>query len=172
MTGKRKRSTAAPASVIRRLPCLAARRICRAPAAWHTAPGLGRPKPESSKDDLAGSGANAQHEDVRAWNTPCCLQASSTLFQIANTASPWIPRCRSPNCPLRVRCIKLDASDRGRSIAELLEAEHYGDALLDGSVVLLNEVVEVFRRAQLRVGRQKTICFQLAHSAVRRSVAV
>jgi len=67
---------------------------------------------------------------------------------------------------------QLDASDRRRSIAELLEAEHHGDALLDVSVVLLDEVVEVFRRAQLRVGRQKTVCFQIAHSAMRRSVAI
>ena len=66
---------------------------------------------------------------------------------------------------------QLDAGDRGRSIAELLEAEHHGDALLD-AVVLLNEVVEVFRRAQLRVGRQRTVGFQFAHRAVRRSVAV
>ena len=66
---------------------------------------------------------------------------------------------------------QLDASDRGRSIAELLEAEHHGDALLDASVVLLNEIVEIFRRAQLRVGRQRTVGFQFAHRAVRRSVA-
>jgi hypothetical protein len=39
-------------------------------------------------------------------------------------------------------------------------------------VVLFNEVVEVFRRAQLRVGRQGTVGFQFAHRAVRRSVAV
>ena len=67
---------------------------------------------------------------------------------------------------------QLDAGDRGRSIAELLEAEHHSDALLDASVVLLNEVVEVFRRAQLCVGRQRTVGFQLAHRAVRRGVAV
>jgi hypothetical protein len=67
---------------------------------------------------------------------------------------------------------QLDAGDRGRRIAELLEAEHHGDALLDASMVLLNEVVEVFRRAQLRVRRQRTVGFRLAHRAVRRSIAV
>ena len=77
-----------------------------------------------------------------------------------------------PELPFADAVHQLDAGDRGRSIAELLEAEHHGDALLDVSVVLLNEVVEVFRRAQLRVGRQKSVGFQLAHRTVRRSVAV
>src|SRR5258708_6491324 len=39
-------------------------------------------------------------------------------------------------------------------------------------MVLLNQVVQVLRRAQLRVRGQKAIGFQLAHRAVRCSVAV
>jgi hypothetical protein len=65
-----------------------------------------------------------------------------------------------PKLPFADAMHQLNAGDRGHSTAELLEAEHHGDALLDPSAVLLNEVVEVFRRAQLRVGRQKTLGFQ------------
>ena len=59
-----------------------------------------------------------------------------------------------PELPFADAVHQLDAGDRSRSIAEPLEADHHGDALLDASVVLLNEVVEVFRRAQLCFGRQ------------------
>src|SRR6516225_10269439 len=76
-----------------------------------------------------------------------------------------------PELPFADAVHQLDAGDRGRSIAEPLEADHHGDALLDASVVLLNEVVEVFRRAQLCVGRQKSVGFQFAHRAMRRGVA-
>ena len=54
-----------------------------------------------------------------------------------------------PELPFADAVHRLDAGDGGRSIAELLEAEHHSDALLDASVVLLNEVVEIFRRADL-----------------------
>jgi hypothetical protein len=36
-----------------------------------------------------------------------------------------------PELPFADVVHQLDASDRGRSIAELLEAEHYGDTLLE-----------------------------------------
>ena len=72
-----------------------------------------------------------------------------------------------PELPFVDAVHQLDAGDRGRSIAELLEAEHHGDALLDASVVLLNDVVEVFRRAQLRVGRQRTVGNALAAATSR-----
>jgi hypothetical protein len=36
---------------------------------------------------------------------------------------------------------QLDASDRDRRMAELLEAEHYSDTLLDAPVILLNQVI-------------------------------
>jgi len=55
---------------------------------------------------------------------------------------------------------------------KLLEAEHHSDALLDAPMVLLNQVIQVFRRALLRVRRQQAVGLQLAHRAVRRGVAV
>jgi hypothetical protein len=42
---------------------------------------------------------------------------------------------------------QLDAGDRERRIFEPLEAQHHSDALLHAPVVLLNQVVQVFRRA-------------------------
>jgi hypothetical protein len=67
---------------------------------------------------------------------------------------------------------QLDASDRDRRITELLEAKHHSDTLFDAPVVLLNQVIQVFRRALLRVYRQHAIDLQLAYRAVGRSVAI
>src|SRR6266481_798880 len=67
---------------------------------------------------------------------------------------------------------QLDAGDRDRRIPEPLEAEHHRDAPLHAPMVLLNQVVQVLRRAQLRVRGQRAIGFQLAHRTVRCSVAV
>jgi hypothetical protein len=39
----------------------------------------------------------------------------------------------------------MPASDR--RVMKLLEAEHHSDALLDTPMVLLNQVIQVFRRA-------------------------
>jgi hypothetical protein len=40
---------------------------------------------------------------------------------------------------------QLNASDRDRRVAELLEPQHHSNALLDAAVALLNQVIEVFR---------------------------
>jgi hypothetical protein len=40
---------------------------------------------------------------------------------------------------------QLDAGDRDRGIRKPFEAEHHGDALLHAPMVLLNQVVQVFR---------------------------
>jgi hypothetical protein len=64
---------------------------------------------------------------------------------------------------------QLKASYRDRRVAELLEPHHHSNALLDAAVVLLNQVIEIFRRPQLGLRRQRTIGVQLArphpHSA-------
>ena len=67
---------------------------------------------------------------------------------------------------------QLDAGDRDRRIPESLEAQHHGEALLHAPMVLLYQVIQVFRRAQLRVRGERAIAFQLAHRTVRCSVAV
>ena len=67
---------------------------------------------------------------------------------------------------------QLDAGDRDRRIPESLEAEHHSDALLHAPMVLLYLVVQVFRRAQFRVRRERAIDLQLTHRTVRCSVAV
>jgi len=67
---------------------------------------------------------------------------------------------------------QLDAGDHNGRIPEPLEAEHHSDALLHAPMILLNQVVQVLRRAQLCVGRQRAIGFQLAHRTVRCGVAV
>jgi hypothetical protein len=57
-------------------------------------------------------------------------------------------------------------------IAELLEPQHRSDTLLDAAMVLLNQIIEIFRRPQLGLRRQRTIGLQLVHCSVRRGVAV
>ena len=67
---------------------------------------------------------------------------------------------------------QFDAGDRDHRVAESLEPQHYSNALLDAAVVLLNQVIEVFRRTQFGVPRQRTVGFQLTHRTVRCSVPV
>jgi hypothetical protein len=47
--------------------------------------------------------------------------------------------------PLTDAVHQLNASDRDRRVAELLEPQHHSNALLDAAVALLNQVIEVFR---------------------------
>ena len=67
---------------------------------------------------------------------------------------------------------QLDAGDRDHRICEPLEAEHHSDALLHPAMVLLYQVVQVFRRAQRRIRRERAIGFQFAHRTVGCGVAV
>jgi len=67
---------------------------------------------------------------------------------------------------------QLDAGDRDRRICEPLEAEHHSDALLHAPMVLLYLVIQIFRRAQLRVRSERAIGFQFAHRTVGCGVAV
>jgi hypothetical protein len=81
------------------------------------------------------------------------------------------PRRPNPNWPFRMRCSNSDAGDRDRRIPKCLEAEHHSNALLHTPMVLLDQVVQVFRRAQLRICGQRVIGFQLTHRSVRCGVA-
>ena len=54
---------------------------------------------------------------------------------------------------------QLDAGDRDRRISESLEAWNHSNALLHAPMVLLNQVVQLLRRAQLRVRRDKPSSF-------------
>ena len=52
---------------------------------------------------------------------------------------------------------QLNAGDRDRRIPENLETEHHSNALLHTPMVLLNQVVHVLRRAELRVRGQQAL---------------
>jgi len=58
------------------------------------------------------------------------------------------------------------------AVAQALEAQHHCNALFHAPVVLLDQIAQVLRRPQLRVGGQQANGFQLAHPAMRRSIAV
>src|SRR6267378_2406452 len=59
-------------------------------------------------------------------------------------------------------------ANRDRRIPKFFEAEHHSNALLYTAMVPLDQVVQVFRRAQLRVRGQPAIGFQLTHRTVPR----
>src|ERR1700747_2937326 len=54
---------------------------------------------------------------------------------------------------------QLDAGDGDRWIAEPLEAEHHSNALLHAPMVLLDQIIHIFRRAQLHFRRERAIGF-------------
>jgi hypothetical protein len=95
-----------------------------------------------------GSGAKRQHEHAcleRAVSSLCpehctpncgCVSASNT-------------QAAQPELPLADAVHQLDTGDRDRRVTELLEAEHPSDTLLDTPMVLLNQIIQVFRRALL-----------------------
>ena len=58
------------------------------------------------------------------------------------------------------------------AVAQALEAQHHCNALFHAPVVLLDQIFQVLRRPQLHVGGQQAIGIQLAHRAMRRSIAV
>jgi hypothetical protein len=67
---------------------------------------------------------------------------------------------------------QLDALNRGRGAPEPFETEHHIRSGFDVAMVLLDHVVQIFRRPDLRVFRQQAIGLHLAHRAVRGSIAV
>jgi hypothetical protein len=81
-----------------------------------------------------------------------CLQAPSIKFQIPGAAPPE-HRGALIELSLADAVHQLNASDRDRRVAELLEPEHHSDALLDTTAVPLNQVTGIFRRLQFRLSR-------------------
>jgi len=97
------------------------------------------------------------------------VQIGSTDMRVPDASynsQAWscVPDCRrswaliaetsQAELPLADTVHQLDAGDRSHRIPELLEAKHHSDALLHAPMVLLNQVVQIFRRTQLRVHRQ------------------
>ena len=67
---------------------------------------------------------------------------------------------------------QFDTGDRNRRGREALEAQHRGNSLFHAPMVLLDQIVQVLRRPELRLGGQQAIGFQLTHRTVRRGIAV
>lgn len=61
---------------------------------------------------------------------------------------------------------QLNASERDRGVPEQFEAEHDIGPGLDVAMILLDQVVEIFRAPDLRVLRQQAIRLHLPHSTV------
>ena len=67
---------------------------------------------------------------------------------------------------------QLNAGNDNGGIPEPFEAKHNVDPRLDVPMVLLDQIVQIFRGSNLRVAGQQAINLHLAHRAVGRRVAV
>jgi len=67
---------------------------------------------------------------------------------------------------------QFDAGDRSGCIAKAFEAEHCIDPGRDVAMVLLDQVVQILRRSQSRLLRQRLVSLHFAHCAVGRRVTV
>lgn len=67
---------------------------------------------------------------------------------------------------------QLNACKGDRSVPEPVEAEHDVGPQLDVTMVLPDQVVEIFRGSDFRVLRQHTVALHLPHSTVRGSIAI
>jgi hypothetical protein len=67
---------------------------------------------------------------------------------------------------------QFDAGDRSGCISEAFEAEHCIDPGLDVAMILLDQVVQILRRSQSRLLRQRLVSLHFAHCAMRRRVTV
>jgi hypothetical protein len=61
---------------------------------------------------------------------------------------------------------QLNARKGGRRVPETFEAEHRVRSGLGVAMVLLDQVIDIFRASNLRVSRQQTLGLHLAHGAM------
>src|ERR1700733_5154240 len=100
-----------------------------------------------------GSGANAR-------NTGMCVEygalPSGSEDRVPDFGRSSALSSGTPHTKLSLTDAmhKVNAGDRDRRIAKLLEPLHRSDTLLDTAMVLLNQVIEILRRPQLGLRRQ------------------
>ena len=104
-------------------------------------------------EDLNGSGANARNAGmcVEYGALPSGSEDRVPDFGRSSALSSETPHTK---LSLTDAMHKLNAGDRDRRIAKLLEPLHRSDTLLDTAMVLLNQVIEILRRPQLGLRRQ------------------
>ena len=106
-----------------------------------------------------GSGANSRDEQERF--PFAAVETSSPKHRVPDLRrSPALnAQTSSPNCPFRMRCINSMPAIVIAAFLKFFKAEHHSNALLYTPMVLLDQVVQVFRRAQLGVRGQPAIGF-------------
>jgi hypothetical protein len=67
---------------------------------------------------------------------------------------------------------QFDAGDGDRRGSEPLQAEHWSQPRFHAAMVLLDQVVQIFRRAHLRALGYLAVSHHLAHRSVGRCIAV
>jgi transposase-like protein len=93
-----------------------------------------------------GCGANLPPRSKAPY---CGMQTSRPKHRVPDCrrSSALNAQTPQPELSLADPMHQLDAGDRERRILEPLEAEHHSNALLHAPMVLLNQVVQVFRRS-------------------------
>jgi hypothetical protein len=83
-------------------------------------------------------------------DTSCCaVPISSNQYRVPDSRHGLALKAQTRKCELALAdsVHQLDAGDRDRSVRKPLEADHHSDALLHAPMVLLNQIVQVFRRS-------------------------
>src|SRR5271166_1690284 len=126
---------------------------------------------KTDRRDAIGCGANCRWTRGEAL-TAACLSCCKHSIPNGRRASVFEAQAPEVELALMDPAQQLDAADGDRRGPEPLETEHRTKPQLDPTVILLDQVVQVFRRAQLGVLGQRAISLHLAHRAMRRRVTV
>jgi hypothetical protein len=98
-------------------------------------------------------------------NAPRCRQVPKYCVPDSGRSSALNTETQQAEPSFTDAVYQFNTGDRDNCAAEPLESKHHSNAMLDASMVLFNQVIEVSRRPQPRLRRQGTIRFQLAHRA-------
>jgi hypothetical protein len=119
---------------------------------------------------MAGSGANSELSQIR-WvllgglesGSDYAARAACQIFGIVAVGSPslliW-------NCFFLISSARFDATDHHRCRPETLQSQHRAQPLFDSSMVLFDDVVEVFACPYRHALRQLPITLQVRHRPV------
>jgi len=98
----------------------------------------------------SGCGANLRHTATRFG---CTSLPSGSEYCVSDSGRSSALNTQTPQAELSFADAvhQFNAGDRDHCIAELLEPKHHSNALLDASMILFNQVIEVLRRPQPRL---------------------
>jgi len=87
-----------------------------------------------------GCGANVRHADMCV---AFAVLPSGSEYRVPDSGRSFALSTKTAQVELSLTdgVHQLNAGDRNRGVAELLEPQHHSDTLLDAAVVMLNQVI-------------------------------